>query len=109
MKKVDRQPDHKPGEPYAGEHNRSKTDSPRKTKAPRPAERKPDERIPEPAPRYGGQGDLEDERSDRHTSGRPLQLKDEEARFPPGRTNAEPGFGGREEGERSSEGRPFKR
>jgi hypothetical protein len=121
MKKFDRQPDQKPAEPFAGGHDPNRPEPERKapnlpekdkSKAPhRPEDAgNPVDKTREPAPRFGGKESLEGERSDRASSGRPLQLEDEEE---PGRTEAEPGFGDRQRDARqdrkSPEGQPIKR
>jgi hypothetical protein len=84
MKKVDRQPDQKPVEPYTGGHDR-KTESeapaaPSKGKGRRPEARggRPADRThPEPEPRHADKEWFDNERSDR-SSGRPVQLENQE-------------------------------
>jgi hypothetical protein len=119
MKKVDRQPEHKPAEPYAGgldpkpETGRRAPNVPQKDKSKAP--RRPEEHHGNPLEtqdtRVGGKDNFQDERSDRPSSGRPLQLdEEEEGQQPqPGR-GGEPGYGERPREDRTfPEGHPLKR
>lgn len=94
MKKeqLDRQRDDKPVEPYAGGRDSRRPES--GFKAPDPSEKdkgKAPRRPKETAGDPGAKERFDDERSDR-TSGRPLQLENEETPQP-GRADAEPGRG----------------
>jgi hypothetical protein len=96
MKKVERQPDHNPAEPYAGgreaerksEHDPVKGKKSEEPRRPEDPAGQPAGRPAEPTPRYGGKEHVEDERSDRASSGRPLQLDEPEGGTPPGRDRA---------------------
>jgi hypothetical protein len=110
MKKVDRQPDRTPAEPYAGGHDteRASPEAARSgaqdkgKKSRRPEEPRPvDKETAESEPRFPEKGGFdkkvfEDERSDQ-ASGRPLQLEDDDSgEAPASRPAAEAGRGGQQ-------------
>jgi hypothetical protein len=111
MKKVDRQPDRKPAEPYAGGHDTERAnpeaartgaqDKGKRSRRPEDPGLPVDKEAPESEPRFPEKDGFdkkafEDERSDR-ASGRPLQLEDEDSgEAPAGRPAAEAGRGGQQ-------------
>lgn len=107
MKRADRQPDPKPAEPYAGGDDTNRTESPsapsrskgRRTEA---RGRRPDDQTtPESTPRPPDEW-IDSDRSDR-SSGRPVQLPDDESGKPAGRPEPGAGRGARQDGQPTGE------
>jgi hypothetical protein len=110
---VDRRPAGEPVDPGAGKHDPNRPAPDRK--APEAPQGHPiDKPTPQPGAPFGGKNIFDDDRSDRE-SGRPVQLEDDDTdeTIQPGRADAGPGLGGRQEAgrkdRRSGEVEPTKR